>query len=79
MVLIIGINNDKSGHITTYGKNKTFCALAGFLSKNIFGEWIFNHVFGLLSKVDEKLLKTILDKNLKQNLKDDTKETEFLK
>jgi len=49
MVIIIGINNDSSGHVTTYGKNKGFCDIAGHIGQKKIAPFIFDND-GVLSK-----------------------------
>lgn len=58
MVIIIGIQNDNSGHITTYGKNKGYCNIAGYLGQNQLGKIIFGDD-GILANFDyeEDVLK----------------------
>lgn len=41
MVIVIGIRNDNSGHITTYGKTKGFCKIAGYLGQKKLAPIVF--------------------------------------
>ena len=41
MVIVIGIQKDKSGHITTYGKNQEFCNIAGYLGQEVLASLTF--------------------------------------
>lgn len=40
-VIIIGINNDRSGHITTYGKTKDLCKIIGNIAKGLIADLLF--------------------------------------
>jgi hypothetical protein len=51
MVIIIGINNDSSGHVTTYGKNKGFCKIAGHIGQKELAPKIFS-MNGILANLD---------------------------
>jgi hypothetical protein len=51
MIIIIGINEDKSGHITTYGKNREFCKIAGFIGQQKIAPFLFKPN-GVLDKFD---------------------------
>ena len=42
MVIIVGIQGDGSGHITTYGKNKLMCKIAGDIGQNKVASILFN-------------------------------------
>lgn len=57
-VIIIGVNEDSSGHITTYGKDKQFCKIMGELGQQELGTQIFKEN-GLLwqSTIKERLEK----------------------
>ena len=56
MVIIIGINNDSSGHITTYGKSKGFCKIAGHIGQKQLAPKIFSDN-GILANLDfEKII-----------------------
>lgn len=59
MVIIIGVNNDSSGHITTYGKTKNRCKVAGYLGQKKLAPAIFGED-GILANFDYE--KDILDK-----------------
>lgn len=59
MIIIIGINNDRSGHISTYGKDKNLCKLAGHIGQKELGNYIFNHENpeSLLNKLTPEIVK----------------------
>jgi len=42
MVIIIGIQDDKSGHVTTYGKNQEFCNVAGHIGQKKIMPFLFD-------------------------------------
>jgi len=42
MIIIVGVQRDGSGHITTYGKNKALCSLAGDIGQNKIASILFN-------------------------------------
>lgn len=51
MVIIIGVNHsDLSGHVTTYGKNKQLCKIAGHIGQNLLAPEVFGE--------DGKVMKT---------------------
>ena len=57
MVIVIGINNDSSGHVTTYGKNKNYCKVAGHLGQKKLAPYVFGDD-GVLSKFNfEDIIK----------------------
>jgi len=56
MVIIIGINNDSSGHVTTYGKNKGLCKIAGHIGQKELAPKIF-HENGILDNLDFEKIK----------------------
>ncbi|MFW6246804.1 MAG: hypothetical protein ACOC22_01330 [bacterium] len=56
MVIIIGINNDSSGHVTTYGKNKGFCKIAGHIGQKELAPKLFSDN-GILANLDFTKLK----------------------
>ena len=51
MVIVIGINNDSSGHVTTYGKNKGFCKIAGHIGQKELAPKIFSDD-GILANIN---------------------------
>lgn len=60
MVIVIGINQDRSGHITTYGKNKVLCKLVGYIGQSIIGKYLFGkkgYLESLNNESVEKILK----------------------
>ena len=56
MIIIIGINNDSSGHVTTYGKNKDFCKIAGYIGQKQLAPKIFSDN-GILANLDFEKIK----------------------
>lgn len=56
MVIIIGINNDSSGHVTTYGKNKGFCKIAGHIGQKELAPKLFSDN-GILVNLDFEKIK----------------------
>lgn len=42
MTFILAVNNDQSGHLVTYGKNKNFCKLAEKIGKNLIADLVFD-------------------------------------
>lgn len=56
MVIIIGINNDSSGHVTTYGKNKGLCKIAGHIGQKKLAPKIF-YENGILDNLDFEKIK----------------------
>jgi hypothetical protein len=51
MVIVIGINNDSSGHVTTYGVNQNFCNIAGYIGQKKLSPYVFGND-GILSNLD---------------------------
>lgn len=43
IVIVVGINNDCSGHTTTYGKNRAFCHIAGNIGQKQLAPYIFGN------------------------------------
>lgn len=56
MIIIIGINNDSSGHVTTYGKTKGFCKIAGHLGQKVLAPYLFKED-GVLASFDYSKIK----------------------
>jgi len=42
MIIVIGIQEDKSGHIATYGKNQMLCNIAGHIGQEKIAPFLFN-------------------------------------
>ena len=42
MVIIVGIQNDKRGHITTYGKDQMLCNVAGHIGQKKIMPFLFD-------------------------------------
>lgn len=51
MVIIIGIQKDKSGWTTTYGKNQAYCNIAGHLGQKKIVPFVFGDD-GILANFD---------------------------
>lgn len=59
MVIVIGVNNDRSGSIATYGKNKQMCKMAGFIGQNCMAERLFSGD-SFLNDLTEDQVKNII-------------------
>jgi len=42
IVIVIGIQNDNSGHVTTYGKNQMLCNVAGHIGQKKIAPFLFD-------------------------------------
>lgn len=51
MTIIIGVNKDKSGHITTYGKTKQLCSKIGKIAQGEITNLLFN-INGILDNTN---------------------------
>lgn len=59
MVIVIGIDNDRSGAVATYGKSTTLCKLAGVIGQEYLSKFLFDDETGVLTKDVEELLSEV--------------------
>lgn len=76
MIIIIGVNENLSGHVTTYGKTKHWCKVAGHIGQEILAPEVFGKDGKVLNMDWQELFSKGEDYNSKNNIKkfDETEE-----